>query len=78
MKEGIVNIMKQLELNLEWLSDNWIPKKVVKHIGMSNDAFDEMQSKLYGYESVTQMNAHNYSKDMQNKLNYGDKYKGLI
>ena len=77
-KEERSIIMKQSK-TLAWLLDEeWIPKKVVKHIGMSNDDFDDMQAKLYGYESVTQMNAHNYSKDMQNKLNYGDKYKGLI
>ena len=69
--------MKQLELELQWLSPEWQPKQVKKYIGISNEEFDEMQSKLYGYDSVSQMNAHNYSRDMQKKLNYGDKYNGL-
>ena len=64
---------------LAWLLDEeWKPKSVIKHIGMSNQEFDDMQAKLYGYESVSQMNAHNYSKDMQKLMNYGDRAKGLI
>ena len=69
--------MKQSK-TLAWLLDEeWKPKQVKKYIGISNEEFDEMQSKLYGYDSVSQMNAHNYSRDMQRKLNYGDKYNGL-
>jgi len=70
--------MKQLELELQWLTDEWKPLNVKKFIGMNNQDFDELQAQLYGYESVSQMNAHNYTKDMQNVLNYGDKVKGLI
>ena len=64
---------------LAWLLDeDWKPKVIKKHIGLSNEEFDEMQSKLYGYGSVSQMNAHNYNKDMQKLMNYGDRAKGLI
>ena len=70
--------MKQSK-TLAWLLDeDWKPKQVKKFIGISNEEFDEMQSKLYGYDSVSQMNAHNYSRDMQKLMNYGDRAKGLI
>ena len=65
--------MKQLELNLEWLSDNWISKNIEKHIGMSNDDFDDFWSKSMGYNNINEMNKHNYKRDMNRYLTYGDK-----
>ena len=73
--------MKQLELDLEWLSLEWIPKKVVHHssnIGMNFEEFDDFWSKSMGYNSVNEMNKHNYKRDKNRYLAYGDKYKGLI
>ena len=65
--------MKQSK-TLAWLLDEeWIPKKVVKHIGMSNDDFDDFWSKSMGYNNINEMNKHNHKRDMNRYLTYGDK-----
>jgi len=73
--------MKQLDFGLEWLLDeNWVPKSV-KYIcnhGVTNEEFDELQARSYGYKSVKDMNRYHYTKDKLKYLKYGDKSQGII
>ena len=63
---------------LAWLLDeNWQPK-VTKHIGMKAEEFDNFWSKSMGYNSINEMNKHNYKRDKNRYLTYGDKNEGLI
>lgn len=75
--------MKQTTINeLDWLTDpNWIPVKVTyftNHGERSPEQFDEDQAKSYGYDSVEDMNKHNYTKQKSLEITYGDKKKDLI
>jgi len=77
--------MKQTTLKdfgLEWLDVGWTPQRVTIFRGRveneeSKERFDDLQSKSYGYDSVKHMNKHNYDRDMQRAIIYGDKEKGL-
>jgi len=63
---------------LAWLLDeDWKPK-VERHIGMKAEEFDNWFVENMGYESIQECNQHNYNKDMQKLMNYGDRAKGLI
>ena len=79
-KKEEVASMKQLELELQWLSEEWIPKEVSIHksnvckIGMSPEEFDEYQSMQYGYKSYSDMITHNNKIHQEKKLSLGDKY----
>ena len=76
MKEGTVNIMKQLE----WLESDWLPITVTHHkskvcsIGMSNEDFDNYQSMQYGYESYNDMITQMNKKHQNDKIKYGELY----
>ena len=69
--------MRQLELELQWLSPEWQPKQVKKYIGMNAEEFDDFWSKSMGYNNINEMNKHNNAKDWNKRLTYGDKYNGL-
>jgi len=78
--------MEQLTLEdfgLDWLDTNWTPQRVTifrgrVEDGESNERFDDLQAKSYGYDSTKHMNKHNYDRDMQRAIIYGDREKGLI
>ena len=77
------SILRQLELELEWLSDTWSPKPSDVKIfrgkkEMTDEGFDNWFVENMGYESIQECNQHNYNKDMQKLMNYGDRAKGLI
>ena len=67
---------------LAWLLDEeWIPKEVSIHtneIGMPNEEFDDFWSKSMGYDNINDMNNHNYRRDKEIYLKYGDRTQGLI
>jgi len=65
--------MTQLELELEWITNpEWIPSKVVYHTNGDKE-FDDFWSKSMGYNNINEMNKHNYKRDMNRYLTYGDK-----
>ena len=65
--------MTQLELELEWITNpEWIPSKVVYHTNGDKD-FDDCWSQSMGYDNINEMNKHNYKRDMNRYLTYGDK-----
>ena len=73
--------MKQLELELEWLTNpEWKPTsvKVFTNRGISSEEFDNWQAKNYGYKNHEDMVSHNLLKDRASYLKYGDRTKGLI
>jgi hypothetical protein len=52
MKEGRVNTMKQLELDLDWLNEDWTPTKVTRHTNrgeMSGKDFDDWYAQQAGH-----------------------------
>ena len=70
--------MKQqlIDYDLEWLDEEWLPEKVTHHTNkgeLTHNEFDEMQAQSYGYKSVEELDRHNYSRDKQKYLTYGDK-----
>ncbi len=66
--------MIQLELELEWLADDWKPKHIEHFNNKNNDAFDDYQAMQYGYKSYADMIAQSNKKHQENKLHYGDRY----
>jgi len=70
--------MRQLEFELEWLTDpEWIPESVVTYRGkveMSNNAFDDYQAMQYGYESYNDMISQMNKKHQEKKAKFGDRY----
>ena len=68
--------MKQLEFDLEWLTDEKHKFKSVRHIinkSMNNCSYNDYLAKKYGYKNYQHMLTHNNKKYNEEKLKYGDR-----